>query len=235
MAARAPARCRRCSSRLPFPPDGGHCSSSIEAEAASMARAKRRPSRHCLNSRKARPPSSAAECSWAPCPHWPKDGLSDLLPPRSAPCRRRWAPTPGLQGGGAYMSPLVAGALDWLSSLGLAGIGQSSWGPTGFAFIASEQAGRGLLDEGARPRRSRMARLPPRAGAYLGARHREALMRIIYLKSAVLYTATDCYRPAVSLLRNKGTTSIRRYRALSEYPSNCLLCCLLGGRWLLPT
>jgi beta-ribofuranosylaminobenzene 5'-phosphate synthase len=53
----------------------------------------------------------------------------------------------GLQGGGAYMSPLVAGALHWLGSLGLAGIGQSSWGPTGFAFIASEEAGRGLLDE----------------------------------------------------------------------------------------
>ena len=49
--------------------------------------------------------------------------------------------------GGAYVSPLVASTLDWLGSLGLAGIGQSSWGPTGFAFIASEEAGRALLDE----------------------------------------------------------------------------------------
>jgi beta-ribofuranosylaminobenzene 5'-phosphate synthase len=49
--------------------------------------------------------------------------------------------------GGAYVNPLVASTLDWLGSLGLAGIGQSSWGPTGFAFIASEEAGRALLDE----------------------------------------------------------------------------------------
>jgi beta-ribofuranosylaminobenzene 5'-phosphate synthase len=49
--------------------------------------------------------------------------------------------------GGAYVSPRVAGALRWLASRDIAGIGQSSWGPTGFAFLASEDAGRALLDE----------------------------------------------------------------------------------------
>jgi beta-ribofuranosylaminobenzene 5'-phosphate synthase len=49
--------------------------------------------------------------------------------------------------GGAYVSPRVASALRWLAARGLAGIGQSSWGPTGFAFLVSEDAGRALLDE----------------------------------------------------------------------------------------
>jgi len=49
--------------------------------------------------------------------------------------------------GGPYVSPQVARVLHWLASLGLTGIGQSSWGPTGFAFIASEEQGRALLTE----------------------------------------------------------------------------------------
>jgi beta-ribofuranosylaminobenzene 5'-phosphate synthase len=39
--------------------------------------------------------------------------------------------------GGRYASPGVAAALDLLAGLGVAGYGQSSWGPTGFAFAAS--------------------------------------------------------------------------------------------------
>jgi predicted sugar kinase len=35
------------------------------------------------------------------------------------------------------MSPLVGRALDWLRARGVAGLGQTSWGPTGFAFFAS--------------------------------------------------------------------------------------------------
>lgn len=37
--------------------------------------------------------------------------------------------------GGRYASARVAGVLDWLRSNGIAGIGQSSWGPTGFALV----------------------------------------------------------------------------------------------------
>jgi beta-ribofuranosylaminobenzene 5'-phosphate synthase len=42
------------------------------------------------------------------------------------------------QGGSAFTSPDVAAVLDALTSEGAFGIGQSSWGPTGFAFAASE-------------------------------------------------------------------------------------------------
>jgi predicted sugar kinase len=36
------------------------------------------------------------------------------------------------------MSADVAEVLQWLESEGIAGVGQSSWGPTGFAIIGSE-------------------------------------------------------------------------------------------------
>ena len=53
-----------------------------------------------------------------------------------------FAPT---QGGGPYTSPHVTGILDWLRREGITGLGQSSWGPTGFAFTESEDAGQALL------------------------------------------------------------------------------------------
>ncbi len=40
--------------------------------------------------------------------------------------------------GGRYTSPAVADANNFLESLGIKGVGQSSWGPTGFAFVDSE-------------------------------------------------------------------------------------------------
>jgi beta-ribofuranosylaminobenzene 5'-phosphate synthase len=49
--------------------------------------------------------------------------------------------------GGAYQSARVSEALDWLRSQGVTGLGQSSWGPTGFAFAASEGEGEALLAE----------------------------------------------------------------------------------------
>jgi beta-RFAP synthase len=48
--------------------------------------------------------------------------------------------------GGVYASPRVAEALAWLRSEGIVGLGQSSWGPTGFAFVASRAEGEALLD-----------------------------------------------------------------------------------------
>src|SRR6266404_136638 len=39
--------------------------------------------------------------------------------------------------GGRFASPLVADVLAWLESQGLSGVGQSSWGPTGFAIVGS--------------------------------------------------------------------------------------------------
>jgi predicted sugar kinase len=47
--------------------------------------------------------------------------------------------------GGAYASPRVADSLAFLRSEGIVGLGQSSWGPTGFAFVASQREGEDLL------------------------------------------------------------------------------------------
>ncbi len=48
--------------------------------------------------------------------------------------------------GGRFASPRVAAALAWLEQAGVPGLGQSSWGPTGFALVESEGAARRLLD-----------------------------------------------------------------------------------------
>jgi beta-ribofuranosylaminobenzene 5'-phosphate synthase len=47
--------------------------------------------------------------------------------------------------GGAYVSAAVATALKGLAADGVTGLGQSSWGPTGFAFAPSEVEGQRLL------------------------------------------------------------------------------------------
>lgn len=44
------------------------------------------------------------------------------------------------QGGGRYTSGAVAAVMAQLEAEGVAGIGQSSWGPTGFAFFETEAA-----------------------------------------------------------------------------------------------
>ena len=49
------------------------------------------------------------------------------------------------QGGSRFMSPAVAAVLDTLDGAGAFGIGQSSWGPTGFAFAASDTAAERML------------------------------------------------------------------------------------------
>jgi len=47
--------------------------------------------------------------------------------------------------GGPQTSPRMGHLLDWLRGEGVTGLGQSSWGPTGFAFAPSEDAGNALL------------------------------------------------------------------------------------------
>ncbi len=48
--------------------------------------------------------------------------------------------------GGRYASRAVAEVLEWLKGQGVVGVGQSSWGPTGFALLDGEETGRRLLD-----------------------------------------------------------------------------------------
>ncbi len=42
--------------------------------------------------------------------------------------------------GGRFTSPAVAQALSWAESLGFEGVGQSSWGPTGFILLPDEES-----------------------------------------------------------------------------------------------
>lgn len=49
--------------------------------------------------------------------------------------------------GGRFTSPAVAEALAWLEQRGAAGVGQSSWGPTGFGLLATPQEAEKLLGE----------------------------------------------------------------------------------------
>lgn len=49
-----------------------------------------------------------------------------------------------MQGGGHYTSSRVASAMQWLESQGVACLGQSSWGPTGFAVVENEQQAESL-------------------------------------------------------------------------------------------
>ena len=55
---------------------------------------------------------------------------------------------------GTYSSPTVAAAMEDLSGAGLAGLGQSSWGPTGFALVDSGERADALASELARRHRS---------------------------------------------------------------------------------
>lgn len=48
--------------------------------------------------------------------------------------------------GGRFASPRVAAALDWLEQTGAPGVGQSSWGPTGFALVEGEREARQLVE-----------------------------------------------------------------------------------------
>ena len=55
----------------------------------------------------------------------------------------------GVQGG-RFASPGVARVLDWLCARGIEGVGQSSWGPTGFALFPSEETASRLVAQARR-------------------------------------------------------------------------------------
>jgi len=57
--------------------------------------------------------------------------------------------------GGRFASPAVAEALRTIAEQGVAGYGQSSWGPTGFALMPTEREARALVAGLARPGRLR--------------------------------------------------------------------------------
>ena len=59
------------------------------------------------------------------------------------------------QGGARFMSPDVAAILDVLDGAGAFGVGQSSWGPTGFAFAHTPDKAARLAKTAAPQARSR--------------------------------------------------------------------------------
>lgn len=69
--------------------------------------------------------------------------------------------------GGRFTSAGVAEALGWLERQGIAGIGQSSWGPTGFALLGGETQAQVLAREAGR-------RFPGLRFAIVAARNRPA-------------------------------------------------------------
>ncbi len=52
--------------------------------------------------------------------------------------------------GGRFSSPRVARAMAWLSERGAMGIGQSSWGPTGFCLVEGEERAQSLAGDARR-------------------------------------------------------------------------------------
>ncbi len=73
--------------------------------------------------------------------------------------------------GGRYTSPDVAEVMEWIEAAGVCGVGQSSWGPTGFAIVGSPDEAERLIGEA----RARFGALPHLAfdcvrGSNAGAR-----------------------------------------------------------------
>lgn len=71
--------------------------------------------------------------------------------------------------GGVFTSPRVAAVIDVLRAEGARGIGQSSWGPTGFAFVETEAEGLRLLDVASEADRTGTLRFVLASGRNAGA------------------------------------------------------------------
>jgi len=70
------------------------------------------------------------------------DAFADGLSAVQRVLGRHYAPA---QDGRAFTSPAVARAIEWIAAHARAGTGQSSWGPTGFAVLASADEARRVV------------------------------------------------------------------------------------------
>ena len=141
-----PARmaCRTSSAVFPSRRNGACCSFSIASCAGSPGRAKPPPSTRSPIFRRVKPTSFPGASLRARCRLLrPRDFATfcEQVGALQAAMGAYFAP---LQGG-LYASPRVGAVLDWLRGEGVTGLGQSSWGPTGFAFAASQAEGLSLL------------------------------------------------------------------------------------------
>lgn len=74
------------------------------------------------------------------------------------------------QGGSAWTSTKVARIVAGLAAAGAVGVGQSSWGPTGFAFVASQSEGERLYQSAREEAKALGLQLLIAAGRNAGAR-----------------------------------------------------------------
>ena len=77
--------------------------------------------------------------------------------------------------GGCFSSPAVAEALHWLQSQGMAGCGQSSWGPTGFVIVEDKPRACELVKD----LRRRFGELSPLRHRVVAARNLGATVEVL--------------------------------------------------------
>ncbi|MCB1858545.1 MAG: GHMP kinase [Gammaproteobacteria bacterium] len=77
--------------------------------------------------------------------------------------------------GGRFTSPAVSQALAWITSQGYSGVGQSSWGPTGFVLLPDESSAIALE----RGLKQRFGELSPLKYLRVAARNRGATLETI--------------------------------------------------------
>ena len=126
---------------------------------------------------KRRPPNSAGASCSARCRPWSR-ATSRPSVIRSAPCRRAWAPISRRCRAAPMSARGRANGADRLTRKGVSGLGQSSWGPTGFAFAASEAEGQSLARGSPRPGRRLEPAFRARARAQQPGDHRDELRGI---------------------------------------------------------
>jgi beta-ribofuranosylaminobenzene 5'-phosphate synthase len=107
--------------------------------------------------------------------------------------------------GGRFVSRAVAQVLGWLEARGIAGVGQTSWGPTGFAMLDSEVRAQALLREA----RERFAGRDELAFAVVRARNRGHTLEVLseaQAQSAQSEPGTD---RSAGLLSNRSSRGRR--------------------------
>jgi beta-RFAP synthase len=77
--------------------------------------------------------------------------------------------------GGRFTSAAVGDTLAWLEAKGIAGVGQTSWGPTGFAILDSEVRAQALVREA----RARFAAHDRLEFAVVSARNRGHSLQVL--------------------------------------------------------
>lgn len=83
--------------------------------------------------------------------------------------------------GGRFTSPAVSDALAWVQSQGIAGVGQSSWGPTGFVLLDGEAQARRLTKD----LKHRFGELSPLRYQTVGARNQGARVSVVHAPTRI--------------------------------------------------